>query len=119
MSHVTVASEVVLSVCQERLDRIRLHRNQVMANCIYVAAHRQYKHWFKPPTTLGYQGAFELLENESDYGDDYYYASHGYLFEDEQKACIALIRLAKIGNPVTITDNHAALFKRYIEDNEK
>ena len=112
MSHVIVSSEKVIKVCEAMIENAKEMKTHNLANMVYEEAHR--KHWFSKP--IGYEKALaRVLENDhTRFELRIINATHNETIQD----CKKLIILAKIGDPVVITDSHAYIFRAVLYGNK-
>lgn len=104
MSHVQVDSKKVIQGCENLIIRILQERETKWKD--YVA--KQDKRYYRILSKIAGLSLEDFLEET--WNGRYVKNLHFSALSD----CHKLITLAKLGNPVTITDEHAYIFKEYV-----
>lgn len=110
MSHVIVSSEKVRKVCDVKIAHVKMLKAWNLACHVYEEAHR--KPWFGKP--IGYQRAFDAIMNDRNRKMEILFENCHY--NDVLEECNKLLILAKIGDPVVITHEHAYIFKEVLHE---
>ena len=108
MSYITVSAELVKQCCNN-WKAYWQYQNAYNASAILRKAAKEKKYLFFGPE-IGYQAAFDYLENSADFGASLKWSACFWNGETDQ-IIDNLLLLADNGDPVNISDNQAFIFK--------
>ena len=108
MSYITVPAEKIIKCCEAFIAQSDFNMAYNAAEMLKRYANQRISIFSKQ--TRGYQGAFDYLENTDDFANGLKWSAKFWKSENRE-AVERLLILAKHGDPVIISDEHAFILE--------